>query len=223
MSAAVRGVGRSTFRVTGKPSCKGPSSSTSTRLVRCVTRPSPTASLLAMVSDREVSARLAAYAGGPFRTACRALIAALAGFPLHVALMRTLPRIACADSGRSSPAGVPCLFGHSLCPHALQDSLQGATADIRPETEMNVAPRERREMTYVGFQAVFAHQYDEYSASFLRKAVYIKGIAHSVRYEKHVTRVGFFEDAVDGAANLRAPTRWFQLLDRFRESPGRNR
>ena len=65
--------------------------------------------------------------------------------------------------------------------------------DIRPETEMDVAPRKRREMTYVGFQAVLAHQHDEYSASFLGKAVYVEGIALPVRYEKHVARVGFCE------------------------------
>ena len=124
--------------------------------------------------------------------------------------------------GKLSSGGCSLLFGHPLCPQALQGSLQGAI-DIRPETEMNITPRERREMTYVGFQAVLADQHDEYSASFLREAVYVEGIAHPVRDEKHIARVGFFEDAVDGAANLRAPTRWFQLLDRFRESPGRNR
>ena len=124
--------------------------------------------------------------------------------------------------GKLLSSGRSLLLGHPPCPHALQGSLQGAI-DIRPETEMYVAPRERREMTYVGFQAVLAHQHDEYSASFLRKAVYVEGIAHSVRYEKHIARVGFFEDSAYGIAYLRTPTRWFQLLDRFRESPGRNR
>ena len=161
---AVRGVGRSTFRVTGNPSCTGPFfvHQHEAGEMRDEALPDGQFAGCGFGQGRQYQAcrvcrnpfgqRVALHSSrGRFAAPCRAHADIAPDRAYRFGKIALWRAFSCSWAIR---------FVRKPCRAACR-----ALSTSRPETEMYIAPRKRREMTYVGFQAVLAHQHDEYSAA----------------------------------------------------------